>query len=191
MKSKHVSLILAFLVIGNFVWAQEYAVDKKAIMISGVASFNSQSGELFEDSENNKATTFNLSPSVNYFLVKNFFAGGGMTFNSETQGDYKSSTLAFGPQVGYAFGKAESNVFPYIDFGLRCYFFGYDYNGNTYNLMGSSSFVGAGIIFALKSHIGITLEGNYNMVDLEEKDGDVTYSGNTFTIGIGITGLFF
>ena len=114
-------LFLAILLFTNisYLFAQEFAVDKGATFVAGLASFSNQSGELFEDYDGNNTTKFNLSPSINYFVAKNFFVGGGLEFAYEKQGDYKTNSIGIGPQLGYAFGNANSTSFPFFDVGVR------------------------------------------------------------------------
>jgi hypothetical protein len=191
MKSKPLFFALVMLISANNLFAQEYAVDKGATFISGVASFTSQGGELFKDYDGNNASTFNLSPSVNYFVAKNFFVGGGLEFAHEKQGDYKTNSIGIGPQIGYAFGNENSTAFPYFDVGLRYYGMNIDYGSDNSEGSGTDIFFGAGIVVPVKSHLGITIEAGYHMMDIKEKETDTSYSGNIFAIGIGIVGLLF
>ncbi|WP_297100160.1 outer membrane beta-barrel protein [uncultured Draconibacterium sp.] len=191
MKLKPLLFAFALLVSTSSLFAQEFAVDKGATFISGVASFTSQGGELFEDYDGNNASTFNLSPSVNYFVGKNFFIGGGLEFAHEKQGDYKSNNIGLGPQIGYAFGNEKSTAFPYFDIGLRYYGMSVDYGSGNSEGSGTDIFLGAGIVVPVKSHLGITFEAGYHMMDINEKESDTSYSGNIFAIGIGIVGLLF
>ena len=191
MKLKPLIFTFVLLVSTGNLFAQEYAVDKGATFISGVASFTSQSGELFEDYDGNNASTFNLSPSVNYFVAKNFFVGGGLEFAYEKQGDYKSNNIGLGPQIGYAFGNENSTAFPYFDVGLRYYGMNVDYGSDNAKGSGTDIFFGAGIVVPVKSHLGITFEAGYHIMDINEKETDTSYNGNIFAIGIGIVGLLF
>jgi hypothetical protein len=191
MKIKLLIFILCLLACVSNLSAQEFAVDKGATFIAGVASFTSQSGDLFEDYDGNNATTFNLSPSINYFVAKNFFVGGGLEFAYEKQGDYKSNNIGIGPQIGYAFGNENSTAFPFFDVGIRYYGMNIDYGSDDSKGSGTDIFFGAGVVVPVKSHLGITFEAGYHMMDIKEKESDTSYSGNIFAIGIGIVGLLF
>jgi len=115
MKTKIILFVICLITLSSTVSAQQFALDKKATIISGSVSFMSQGGDLFEDLDGNKATSLTLAPNINYFITKNFFIGGSLEFSSEAQGDYSSNGIGIGPQIGYAFGGPESEVFPYLD----------------------------------------------------------------------------
>ena len=167
-------------------------LDKKATIISGSASFTSQGGDIFEDANGKKATTFNFNPSINHFITKNFFIGGSLEFSTESQGDYKSNGVGVGPQIGYAFGGPQNTAFPYLDLGFRYYSMSADFgSGNDMQFGGSDIALGFGVIVPIKSHIGLIFEGGYHMLSLKDKDTSDSYSGNIFSIGVGIAGLLF
>lgn len=192
MKIKFILIAICLSGLSSTVIAQKYAIDKKATIITGSGIFTSQGGDLFEDNDGNKATTFTFTPNINHFITKNFFIGGSLEFSTESQGDYNSNGIGFGPQIGYAFGGPQSKVFPYLDLGVRYYKMNTDYgSGNYYQFSGSDISLGFGLIVPVKAHIGLIFEGGYHMLDLKDKDSNESYSGNIFSIGVGIAGLLF
>ncbi len=192
MKTKIMLLSIWFIGLCLTVSAQQYAIDKNATIISGLGSFMSQGGDLFEDTDGNKAKTVTFTPTINHFITKNFFIGGGIGFSTESQGDYKSNAIGLGPQIGYAFGNPQSKAIPYLDLGIRYYKMNYDYGfTDDYQISGSDIALGFGVIVPIKTHIGLIFEGGYHMLDLKDKDSDDTISGNIFSIAVGIAGLLF
>lgn len=192
MKAQLSKFIICLCITGSTVSAQEFAIDKKAIILSGSGSFMSKGGDLFEDVSGNKATTFNLTPSVDYFVAKNFFIGGGLDFSTSSQGNFSSNGIGIGPELGFAFGSAQSKAFPFLQIGILYYKMNYDFgSGDDSQFSGSNIFLGCGAIFPVKAHIGVILSGGYHMLDLKDREANESYSGNIFTIGIGITGLLF
>ncbi|HOU96935.1 MAG TPA: outer membrane beta-barrel protein [Bacteroidales bacterium] len=192
MKTKSMFFVISFIGLGLNLSAQEYAIDKKATIVSGYASFMNKGGDLFEDSDGNNSTTFNFTPTVNYFIIKNLFAGVGIELSTDSQGDYNSNSFGIGPQIGYAFGNSQSNVFPYLDLGIRYYKMNIDYGADDdFKISGSDLYLSFGVIVPVKTHIGLIFEGGYHMMDLKNKDADDSVSGNIFSIGIGISGLLF
>jgi len=192
MKIKIILIAIFFGGLSSTVSAQQYAIDKKATIISGTGIFTSQGGDLFEDNDGNKALTFIFTPSINHFITKNFFIGGSLEFSTESQGDYKSNGIGIGPQIGYAIGGSQSKAFPYLDLGIRYYKMNADYGfGDNYQFSGSDISLGFGVIVPIKAHIGLIFEGGYHMLDLKDKDSNNSYSGNIFSIGVGIAGLLF
>jgi hypothetical protein len=192
MKIKTILAVIFISVLFREVSAQQYAVDKKATIISGSLSFTSQGGDLFEDFDGNKATTFSFTPNINHFITKNIFFGGSLELTTESQGDYKFTGTGIGPQIGVAFGGSQNKAYPYLDLGLRYYTMKSDFgSGSDVKFSGSDLSLGFGVIVPLKSHIGLIFEGGYHMMNLKDKDSKDSYSGKIFSIGAGIAGLLF
>jgi len=178
-------ILLSFSAI--FAFSQDYAVDKGGFILSGTGSFLSQGGDLYEDFEGNRLSTFSLTSTVNYFVVRNVFIGAGLAYTRLSQGEDSLSTIGIGPTVGYAFGKAGSKSYPYVAAGINFYSMGTD--GET--ISGTNIFISAGMIFSIKKHLGLILEIGYNFQNLKHEDWAESMSGNAFTISIGIAGLIF
>jgi len=183
-------IILSILLLSfsaTFAFSQDYAVDKGGFILSGTGSFTSQGGDLYEDFEGNRLATFSLTSTVNYFVVRNVFIGAGLAYTRMSHGDASMSTIGIGPTVGYAFGKAESKSYPYIDTSIHFYSIGAD--GETTS--GTNILISAGMIFSIKEHLGLILEIGYNFQNLKHEDWAESESGNAFVISIGIAGLIF
>ncbi|OGM08591.1 hypothetical protein A2Z67_06430 [Candidatus Woesebacteria bacterium RBG_13_36_22] len=192
MKIKSMLFIICFIGQSFIISAQQYAIDKKATIISGSGSLMSQGGDLFEDTDGNNATIVTITPTINHFITKNFFIGGGLEISVESQGNYSSNAIGIGPQIGYVFGAPHSTALPFLDLGIRYYKMNIDYGASDdYQFSGSNISLGFGVIIPVKTHIGLFFEGGYHMMDLKDKDNDDSYSGNILSIGIGIAGLLF
>lgn len=192
MKNNKIVIIICLSILSSTISAQQYAIDKNATIISGSGSFVSQGGNLFEDIDGNKATEFSFIPSVNHFITKNLYIGGALEFSTKSQGDYNHNGISIGPGIGYAFGTSESQVFPYLELGMHYYKMNVNYGtGNDFRFSGSDIYLGAGVIVPIKEHIGLIFGSGYHMMDLKDKDADDTYSGNIFSIAVGIAGLIF
>lgn len=183
-------IILSILLLSfstTFAFSQDYAVDKGAFILSGTGGFISQGGDLYEDFEENRLSTFTLTSAVNYFVVRNMFIGAGLSYNRMAQGDASVSTIGIGPTVGYAFGKKESKSNPYIAAGIQLYSLGSD--GDTTS--GTDISIGAGMIISIKEHFGLIIEVGYHFQNLKNEAWPESISGNIFGISIGIAGLLF
>jgi len=192
MNLKHFFLIICCFGLTELLFCQEYAVDKGASFVGGNVSFTSQGGDLFADEENNRATTFTMTPSINHFILKNFCIGGGIALSSQTQGRARINSVGVGPQIGYVFGKPSSTAFPYFDAGVRYYSMTSD--NVSYidsNVNGTDIFFGFGVLVPLKSHVGMAFEGEYHRMDLKGQNTGPSTSGDIFSIGIGIVGLLY
>ncbi|MBN1822301.1 MAG: hypothetical protein JXR31_13360 [Prolixibacteraceae bacterium] len=190
MKIKNLLFTLCFLTIAVVTNGQTFAIDQGAIWVGGMASFTSSGGDLFEY-DGDRASTITLAPTVNYFIVPNIFIGGSLEVSNSKQGDYKDTGFGIGPQVGYVIGNESSTSFPFIDAGAKLHTSKSEYGSYDSKTSGTDIFVGAGIVLPVAGHIGFTVEAAYHMMKLKEKDADDSYSGNIFSIGIGITGLLY
>lgn len=184
---KIIFLILLLSFSATFAFSQDYAVDKGAFILSGTGGFISQGGDLYEDIDENRLTTFSLTSTVNYFVIRNVFIGAGLSYNRMAQGDFSVSTLGIGPTVGYAFGKTEGKIYPYFAAGIQLYSLGAA--GDTTS--GSDIAISAGMIISIKEHLGLIVEVGYHFQNLKNEAWPESLSGNIFSIGIGIAGLLF
>jgi hypothetical protein len=192
MKSIKILIIICLSILSSTISAQQYAIDKKATIILGSGSLMSQGGDLFEDIDGNKATTFTLTPSINHFITKNIYISGNLEFTTESQGDYGYNGIGIGPGIGYAVGGPQSQVFPYLELGTLFYKMNLDYGtGDDSQYSGSDIYLGFGAIIPIKEHIGLIFGSAYHIMDLKDKDYNDNYSGNIFTIAVGIAGLIF
>ncbi|HLP75270.1 MAG TPA: outer membrane beta-barrel protein [Bacteroidales bacterium] len=193
MKIRSIIIIIWFIGLSSTTSAQEYPIDKKAVIISGSGSLLSQGGDLYEGFEKGRATIINVSPTINYFILKHLFIGAGFDFYQESQRNINNNLFGIGPQIGYAFGGPDGRVFPYIDMGFRYYSSKQYYGGIVSDLKrsGSDAVFGFGVIVPVKTHIGILFEGGYHIIRLKNKVYDIGNSGNTLSIGLGISGLLF
>lgn len=189
---KYAFTLLFILSLNTVVSAQEFATDKKAIIIAGSASFTSAGGDFFEDSDGNKANSFTFSPNVDYFISKNFFIGGTLDFATQTQGDFTTDGFGVGPEVGYTFGSAESKAIPYLEAGVLYYQLNSDFDsGDDIRSVGSNITLGFGVIVPVEEHIGVTFGAGYNMLSLKDQDSGDRYTGRLFSVSVGIAGLLF
>ena len=100
-----ISTIFAVLCI---VWTVNVTAQSEAIMAgssiaSGSVTFSSDSGDAYEDSNGDGTTTFGIMLDYQYLVINNLGVGLDLGFESEKQGDYKSSSFFVGPQVNYFF----------------------------------------------------------------------------------------
>jgi hypothetical protein len=187
-----VLLITAILLFAGSAYSQNFAVGKKAWIISGAVEFSSSSGDLYENENGDALTTISFIPSADYFVVPNVFVGGMISYSSASQGDFSMSALGIGPEVGYALGKAESKVFPFAKIGFQYLSNSWDSGDGTEKETGSDVTIAIGVIFPVKQHIGITPQLSYHIQSLKgDWEGAESVSGNILSVGVGITGLVY
>lgn len=186
MKLKQIVLgccIVGLPIIAN---GQGFPIGKGASMITGLASFSSTSSST--SSGSGSVTTVTFSPSMDYFLFNHFFVGGGLSYSSQTQNSLNVTGTAIGPEIGYAFGKPDSKVFPYLNAGWNYLNSKVDesYYGSP-NLSGSDLSFGFGFIIPVKSHFGLVLQGKYDSINYSGSSQSV----NVISLNFGVVGLLF
>lgn len=186
MKNINVTFVI-ILLSSSFALSQEFAVDKGSTIISGMGNYASQGGDLFENSNGDRATTIMLMPTVNHFIAPNISIGGGVAYTSQSQGDYSFHTIGIGPTLGYFIGDSNSKSYPYLATGIRYYSMGDEDD----SISGTDILIGAGIIVPVKNHAGIVIEAGYHIMNLKHKDWDKSEPGNIIMVGIGIAGLLY
>lgn len=199
MKTKFQLSIMILVVLHSTIAAQEHAVDRKATIISGTASYMNGSAnyldqELFMYWNEKDLKRLIFTPKVSHFVSKNFFIGGGLEISSNKQTEYNS--FAIGPHIGYAFGISNGSLFPYVDLGIRYYDMKQRLRDvDTYPVdkwSGSQIEFGFGAIVPIKKHIGLKFEGGYQFINVKNKKfDDWDETGKVFSIKIGIAGLIF
>ena len=98
-----------------------------------------------------------------------------------------STSLGIGPNVGYAFGRANSTMFPYLIAGFH-----YKRSmSEGHRTFGADAIVGGGIVAPIKQHLGIVIEACYHIMDSKLVDANESTSSNAFIVGIGFAGLLF
>lgn len=184
---KGILIIVILVLSSSFALSQQFAVDKGSTIISGMGSYASQGGDLFENSDGDRATTIMLMSIVNHFIAPNISIGAGVAYTSQSQGDYSYHTIGIGPTLGYFIGDSNSKGYPYLAAGIRYYSIGDEDD----SISGTDIVIGAGIIAPVKDHVGIIIEAGYHIMNLKNKDWDESESGNIIMVGIGIAGLLY
>ena len=157
-------------------------------MITGLASFSSTKSGTGLGSESENFTALTFSPSMDYFLFNHFFVGGGLSYSSQTLSGSNVTGMSIGPEIGYAFGKQDSKVFPYLNAGWNYLNSKVDesYYGSP-SLGGSDLSFGFGFIFPVKSHFGLVLQGKYDTINYSGSSQSV----NVISLNFGVVGLLF
>ena len=192
---KRLSVILVLAAIG--VQAQQYAVDKGALWISGAASLSSHK----YDEADNGTTTLVLAPMVNYFLAPNIFLGVGANLTRVSHGQSSSTDIGIGPQAGYAVGSRSSSTFPFVSLGYRFLSQKEKYESNAAflkatgtgeaNASGNVIYISGGVVHAMKKNLGVTVEVSYRMQSQKWEGADESTKSKTLSVGLGLVGFVF
>lgn len=179
----------------SFLTAQEYGTDKGSIMVSGMFSLNHQTGKLFEDIDGAGTTSTHFNSSCSYFVLKGLFGGLGTGYTYQRTGANGAEQFEIGPHIGYALGKKESKIYPYITGGVHYAYIMAEtdsYASNTpgtITLKGHVLFGGLGAMFKIYDHLGVTMEVDYSKYQLKEFIYD--YKGSGLSLSIGVVGYIF
>lgn len=207
---KKLYIIVFALFVFNQLSAQGYATSKGAVILSGIAGFTSSGGEFYQGINNKTGTRLMLSPSIDYFILQNFFlsvdAEYAYTYNSQV----KVNSIEIGPGIGYVFGKAESKILPFLSTGflfntqknnyVSTPYDGYNSDNNIDNPYGytidnsnttsTTFFIDTGVIIMVQKHIGLTIGATFHNQKYKFPDG-YSKSGNTIALTLGINGLLY
>ncbi len=190
MLQKCLFVVLVLCLVVGTSFSQDFAVDKKAWIISGAVEFSSSSGDLYENADGDAVTEIGFVPAADYFVMPNIFVGGMISYVSMAQGDVSISTMGIGPEVGYAFGNADSKVFPFAKAGFLYVSESFDWGDDTDKVTGSDITITLGVILPVKQHIGIIPQLSYHIQSMKgDWDGAESEDGSIIRLGVGIAGL--
>jgi hypothetical protein len=191
-------LVVCVVLLHETVSGAQHPFERGSTMFNFTAGFLSASDELYESYQGKAFSAILLMPSVTYFLVPRIGVGGDMLLFLTGQEDNKSTTLGVGPKMLFTFGSEEAKCYPYVTMGF--YFIRHDmeydnlfflYDDIDVTLMGWRGKIGIGTNYMLTRHLGITLEGSYNVDSLELEDGGDIKNGEMFIVTLGLTGFFY
>jgi hypothetical protein len=175
------------LISSSLLLAQSYAVDKGAVIIEGTAGYMSQSGDWYENEDGDKSTTITLNPTIMYFISPNIGIGGSMLWHKESQGDASQSYMSLGPALGYFAGNSQSTNIPFLFASYQFQSMGDEDD----SIPGKNIVLGAGMIFVIREHLGISAQISYQMESWKHEDWDEAVEGTTLGVQLGIAGLLF
>ena len=146
--------------------AQRYAIDKGSMIIDGSVA-------LTAGLSSGGGTSFEISPTVGFFVIPQLAAGG--TFSLFSSSGYTSFAII--PRVNYYFGDAASKIYPYVSGGL-----GFQSISSGGSASTGIILLGGGAAFMLSRDVYI--DGSAIINILTNSD----FRGNTFRImgGVGV-----
>ncbi|MEO1263787.1 MAG: hypothetical protein AAFZ15_33575 [Bacteroidota bacterium] len=185
MKQKFTLLTLTALLLQlNYLAAQSPATSKGASIVSGMFSFTSQGGDLYNNFNDDPVNTFMIVPSYYHLVVDKFGVGGDLSFTRTSQGDFSFNTFGFGPKVAYFFDSG-NNAIPFAGGG-----FNYISIGDGDNSEGGFAVKLGGGVIVRKGHLGLSIEAGW-LRESYSPDGGDNISGNTIFIGASFLGFLY
>jgi len=177
-------IICTFIILGSgFAFSQNFATDKGAMILGGTVGFVSTGTE----GGSSRSTMLTLAPVYDYFIMQNLFLGGSISliYTSSSSGG-EGTIFSIGPEIGYAFGSAQSSTFPFLKLGFAYTLYSDDFTQTTIN-------IGGGIIIEITKHIGIVGSLSYNLMNTKSAhpNNNLSYSSNSIMLNFGIYGLIY
>jgi hypothetical protein len=163
--------------------------DKGSISVGGSFSFESKGGDFYLTAGGSRRTTFLLTPSARYFIMRNLGVGIDFTYLRTTAGEANTSQFGIGPAATYYFRVLGDKFYPYVNLGAlysTC-----KLKTNWPSAASGFGFrFGGGVAYMLGKKLAVIAELNYNLHFLKREDMD-SKTGNIFAITIGLATFFY
>ncbi len=185
------TMLACMLVCTQLAVAQEegytYRLDKGHWSLSGSTTFGfeSRSGDLYENGAGDGQTNIGLNTGVGYFVMRGLNVGVMLGFDSETQGDLKSSMFGIGPQVNYMF-VSDSRWVPYLGAAFLFSSFNYENSITESTTTGTSIVLQGGVQYMLTPSAALGIGLQYKLDSYKPDGADDSESGSVLRIGANI-----
>lgn len=168
--------------------AQDYLTDEGVTRLGGALSFTTQGGDYYAPGENDRLTTVNLNPSVQYFLAPGLAVGADALLEYQAQNDVSLRIFSIGPSASYFFGGADTRAYPFLSVNPLYTNIGRneDSSINGFGVVGS-----IGGAFQIARNVAITAEGFYEYESFSTEGADERVSGNTFGLRVGVSAFLY
>lgn len=207
-REKNIEINIVYVML-LFVTATTYSADwefgEGSMEISGMISFESRSGDLYENYYGNGPSIFILSNGFQYFIQTRISIGGNIEFESWDERDYKSRKIVLGPAMTYYFGNKNTNIWhhaginrssPYVGigfmYGSENYKYRYDNTNDEFNYSSTVIQLTTGMSFNLVEHYNLKGRFYYDIEGRKSDEPDAeVISGNVFDMKIGFSGFIY
>ena len=175
MKKAMYILCMFFLILTNFLVAQDYLTDKGHSFMSGSFAFSSAGGDLYENRDGDNLVIFQFGYSYAYFFSDGFAVGPKFFYASQSQGDASLSTVGIGAHATYFFGGQKSETvkgtfLPYL--GLSFIYQSMSAGGISENSTGTIFSFGIGAMYMITETAALMTEFGYQMDSIESVSGN-------------------
>jgi hypothetical protein len=191
--------------VGTTTLAADGPIDQGSFMLGGNAYFQSQSDDVFEDSEGNPLTTVAVASEVAAFAIRGLAVGVQFELLTQNQGELEVTESSVGPHVTYYLStngdreKIRGSIYPYVGgfvaFGSRPVANdGKDENAGTFMFGGD-----LGTVVMISNNVGLDVGFNfkrerYEVAIVEATSPTINYEyayDTILSIGVGIKGFLF
>ena len=193
MNFKYLCIIASISIfIQNSAFSQSYPTDKGSKIIGGRVSFTHRGGDLFENSDGDKRTAFQMDPFACYFISPGLALGAGFIFEKQSQGDYNAMAWGLGPKLKYFFGHNQSSSpvkgsnYPFLAAQFIFLNYSVDYGSGDEDTSGNRLDLSGGILHMLSESVGLTGSATYSIQNQKHEKED-SKSGNSITLSAGLS----
>jgi hypothetical protein len=181
------------------VFAQVSPIDKGSMQLEGGIVFNSLSGDLYENSNDEGQTFFAVRPGAFYFVIPNLAVGAELDFSTWSQGDANTAEIGIGPKVLYAFDldksrtEVKGKIYPFV--GAAFIYTSITQNsgasgaGDVKSSMTRMS-LGAGALYMISSAVAVSASVVYD-IDKWSPDEGSSLDGAVLQFGVGIASFIY
>lgn len=113
MKKAVLLVVAVFFALPMTGLAQSYPVDQGVFIVGGSGSLFTRKLDVGRG-EDERITTFSVSPDVQYFVIPNLAAGGLLSFFYRNFDGDTDSALLLGPKLSYYFGGGDRTLYPFV-----------------------------------------------------------------------------
>ena len=198
MRRTLITCLLAFAALPVAAHAQSYAIDKGSLSLGGTGGFSTSKASS-GNTEGDRVTTIQVSPSFLYFISPGLGVGASAALGRESSDGYTTVNLGIGPRATYYFGRGERNVYPYLGATVGVH------HGNTDSDNGDSSSNtlrlegNGGLLVMLSRAVGMNVELSFETTNASREMTTATgatvelpeVDSNRFGLAVGFTAFIF
>lgn len=206
------SFLFLFFFIQSKTYSQEFPTDTGSKLIFGNIVFSSAGGDLYENADEDRVSSFTATPSFSFFVSPGLAIGGKGLYSYSGQGKNSETTFGIGPHIIYFFNAGEKPekisgttyfytgaAFMYLHNVIEEEFELYDYMGfptndtdtDEYSTSGFAVSFGLGIIHMMSNSVGLDFELGYEIDSITPESADESISGNKINLLVGIIAFLY
>lgn len=166
----------------------KYPTAKGSTLIGGLASFS------VTNVSGSTLTSLTVVPNAIFFLSSGIGLGFDMSFSWASAEKSSATSIAIGPKFMLAFGKAETNTYPYLGFGLNYLSMSRTYESyswyssittKTVSTSGNIIKIGFGLMLKIGENLVLPVEFGVVITNVESEQMTV------YGLGIGLAGILY
>jgi hypothetical protein len=203
------AIMLSLLLVGSAFAGEKGTMKKGSWFMEGgwTAGFASYGGDWYKNTAGDSKTAFNFSPCAGFFFMDGLGIGALIDFSGTTQGDDKTTYLAFGPKAYYYIGAGKNDIEKgkLVPFVTASFTMGAE-TSKSKNILNQETELkekgydfnfGLGGVYMLEKSLGVSAEVSYTSQSRKWKESKPTdtdwtdsVSGSVLGLGIGVKGFF-